>query len=104
MLGNSVSARRVISREETKYLDALVRGVYARRDLPAGYELSSESFAKDFKLAVPLRKGQLSTREILNGLIIVGNISAGAPVTINDINGPFSSKEELRQQILDRGV
>jgi len=104
MLGNSASARRVISREETKYLDALVRGVYARRDLKAGYELSSETFAQDFKLAVPLRKGQLSTREILNGLKITRDVVAGSPVTIEDIDGPYATQMELRKQILDRGI
>jgi sialic acid synthase SpsE len=104
MLGNSASSRRVISKEETKYLDALVRGVYARRDLPTGYELSSENFSKDFKLAVPLRKGQLSTREILNGLKITQGLSAGDPVTIDNIDGPYASQTELRQQILERGL
>ena len=104
MLGNSASSRRIISKEETEYLDALVRGVYARRDLPTGYELSSESFSQDFKLAVPLRKGQLSTREILNGLKITQGLSAGDPVTIDNIDGPYASQAELRQQILDRGL
>jgi N-acetylneuraminate synthase len=104
MLGNSASARRIISKEETKYLDALVRGVYARRDLPAGYEFSSETFAQDFKLRVPLRKGQLSTREILNGLKTVQNLIAGAPVTIDDIDGPYATHGELRQQIMGRGL
>jgi sialic acid synthase SpsE len=104
MLGNSSSNRRVISKEETKYLDALVRGIYAKRDLPVGHELSSKDFAQDFKLAVPLRKGQLSTREILNGLKITKAVSAGAPVTIDDIDGPYSLSSELRKQILDRGI
>jgi N-acetylneuraminate synthase len=104
MLGNSSSNRRVISKEETKYLDALVRGIYAKRNLPVGHELSSKDFAQDFNLAVPLRKGQLSTREILNGLKITRAVSAGAPVTIDDIDGPYSLSSELRQQILDRGI
>jgi N-acetylneuraminate synthase len=104
MTGNSSLARRVISKEETKYLDALVRGVYARRDLPAGYELSSETFGEDFQLAVPLRKGQLSTREILNGLKITKNLVIGDPIMIDNIDGPYSSQEELRRQILNRGL
>ena len=78
--------------------------MYARRDLPVGYELSSETFAQDFKLAVPLRKGQLSTREILNGLKIVQNLTAGVPVTIDDIDGPYSTQGELRKQIMERGI
>jgi N-acetylneuraminate synthase len=104
MMGNSENARRIVSKEEIKYLDALVRGVYARRDLPAGYELSSDTFAKDFKLAVPLRKGQLSTREILNGIKITKNVSANDALTIDDIDGPYSSQESLRNLILNRGL
>jgi N-acetylneuraminate synthase len=69
-----------------------------------GHELSSKDFAQDFNLAVPLRKGHLSTREILNGLKITRAVSAGAPVTIDDIDGPYSLSSELRQQILDRGI
>jgi N-acetylneuraminate synthase len=104
MSGNSSSSRRIIPKDEIKYLDALVRGVYARRDLPAGYILDSTSFAKDFKLAVPLQKGQLSTREILNGLIVQSDIKENSPLTINDVNGPYGEQSELRKQILERGL
>jgi sialic acid synthase SpsE len=104
MSGNSGNTRRIISKEETEYLDALVRGVYARRDLPKGYILDSSTFTNDFKLAVPLRKGQLSTREILNGLKVLHDISANSPVTINDISGPYNEREELRNQIANRGL
>ena len=37
MCGNSSYTRRVISRQEVEYLDALVRGVHARRKLHKGY-------------------------------------------------------------------
>lgn len=104
MLGHSSESRRVIPKEETQYLDALVRGIYTRRDLPEGYEFSSTTFAEDFKLAVPLRKGQLSTREILNGLKLMKNLDANAPLTINDISGPYHEDPLLRQQILNRGL
>jgi len=104
MLGNSADSRRIIPREEVEYLDTLVRGVYARRDLPIGYELSSLTFSQDFKLAVPLLKGQLSTREILNGLQLTKPISLGDPLTINDVNGPYAEQAQLRDQILNRGL
>lgn len=104
MSGNSSSQRRVIPVEEVRYLDALVRGVHAARDLPAGYVFNSENFAKDFKLAVPLRKGQLSTREILNGLILQQDLKSNQPVTINDINGPYNENESLRKLIENRGI
>lgn len=104
MLGNSADSRRIIPREEVEYLDALVRGVYARRDLPMGYQLSSSTFSQDFKLLVPLLKGQLSTREILNGLQLTKPVSLGDPLTINDVNGPYAEQAQLRDQILTRGL
>lgn len=104
MCGGSSSQRRVIPIEEIKYLDALVRGIYAKRDLPEGYELQSETFNNDFRLAVPLLKGQLSTREIINGLKLTKSLGINEPLTINDVNGPYNSSESLRSQILNRGV
>ena len=104
MSGGSGVSRRVIPLEEVKYLDALVRGVYARVDLPEGYVIDSSTFAHDFLLAVPLRKKQLSTREIINGLKLTRIVKAGSPITIDDIDGPYASSEELRKQILNRGV
>lgn len=104
MCGGSPSQRRVIPVEETKYLDALVRGIYAKRDLPAGYELQSTSFNDDFRLAVPLLKGQLSTREIVNGLKLVEPIQANTPLKIDHVDGPYSSSPTLMKQINSRGV
>jgi N-acetylneuraminate synthase len=40
MCGGNATSRRVISRKETEYLDALVRGAYAKYDLPEGYVFS----------------------------------------------------------------
>ena len=104
MSGNSSENRRIVTKEEIKYLDALVRGVYAKRDLPAGYIVDSRTFSEDFQLAVPLRKGQLSTRELLNGLEIKENLKKGAPVTIINVNGPYSENIDLRNLIENRGI
>lgn len=104
MCGGSSNQRRVIPVEETKYLDALVRGIYARRDLPIGYEIQSATFNDDFKLAVPLLKGQLSTREIINGLTLTSELVKNNPLTIDKVNGPYSSTPILKAQISDRGV
>lgn len=104
MCGNSQDSRRVITRDEIKYLDALVRGVYAKRDLPQGYIVDSQSFSKDFQLAVPLRKGQLSTREVLNGLEFSKPLLKGEPVTINDVSGPYAENKDLRALIEERGI
>jgi sialic acid synthase SpsE len=103
MSGGASSERRVISREETQYLDALVRGIYAKRDLPKGYVIDSSKFSEDFKLAVPLRKGQLSTREIVNGLSLTTDLQMNAPVTIENVDGPYASQPSLREIIRNRG-
>jgi N-acetylneuraminate synthase len=104
MSGGSSDARRIIPIEEIKYLDALVRGVHARRDLEAGYVIDSANFSRDFKLAVPLRKGQLSTRELVNGLTLKKSVEANLPITIDDISGPYNENKNLRKQIMERGV
>ena len=104
-MGGGVSeVRRVISTKEAEYLDALVRGAYARRDLHSGYVFSKESFEKDFYLAVPLHKGQLSCREVLNGQKLTRNIGADDRLTVHDIDGPFHNSESLKKFILNRGL
>jgi N-acetylneuraminate synthase len=104
MSGNSNLSRRIISKEETQYLDALVRGVYARRQIPAGYIVDHKTFAEDFFLAVPLTKGQLSTREVLNGTQVLNLIEPGSPLTINDLTGPYSDNVEFKKMIMNRGL
>lgn len=104
MCGGSGNERRVIPKEEIKYLDALVRGVCAARDLPVGHLIHSSTFMEDFRMTVPLRKGQISSREILNGLRITRPLSANQPVTIDDISGPYAEDENLRQFISERGL
>jgi N-acetylneuraminate synthase len=104
MSGNSSNGRRVISTEETMYLNALVRGIYSTKDVPAGLQIDHSNFADYFHLAVPLQKGQLSTREVLNGLTVLNNLSADTPLRINDVDGPYSTNSELRALIENRGI
>lgn len=103
MCGGYSDSRRIISKKETEYLDALVRGIYAKRDIEAGYVLSKENLEKDFYLAIPLRKGQLSCREVINGEKILKPIKANDALTINDIDGPYSENDKLKSIILNRG-
>lgn len=103
MSGGSSDRRRVLPKEEIRYLDALVRGVYAKRDLEAGYEFNSATFSDDFYLAIPLRKGQLSCREILNGQRLTEPIKVQEPLSIEHVDGPYAESDYLRQLILDRG-
>jgi sialic acid synthase SpsE len=104
MSGSSANARRILPPDEIKYLDALVRGVYAKKDLPAGYVFEHEKFVEDFYMAIPLIKGQLSVREVLNGEKLLKPILKDSPVTIEDIDGPYSENIGLKNQIRNRGI
>jgi len=104
MSGGSSDLRRVIPKKETEYLDALVRGVYAKRSIPAGYVFSKKSFENDFYLAVPLKKGQLSVREIITGLKLLKDIEADSPLAVDQIDGPYSENPQLRKLIENRGL
>jgi sialic acid synthase SpsE len=104
MCGGKSQSKRIVSRKETEYLDALVRGAYARNDLAPGYTFSKDSFEKDFYLAIPLLKGQLSCREIMNGEQLIAEVKANAPLTIDHIDGPYSANPNLKKFILNRGL
>jgi N-acetylneuraminate synthase len=103
MCGGSGSDKRLPTRREVEYLDALVRGVYAKRALPAGHEFHHASMDRDFYLAIPLQKGQLSCREIMAGQVTAKPIEADAPVRIDDVVSPYSSNAALRELIYKRG-
>ncbi len=104
MCGGRSYSRRIIPRREIEYLNALVRGAYARHNLEPGYVFSKEGVERDFYFAIPLRKGQLSCREVMNGLKLVTKIQVDEPLTIHHIDGPYSENEALRRFILDRGL
>ena len=104
MCGGSDSERRICSAKEITYLDALVRGVYARHALPAGHVITNENFGRDFYLAVPLQKGQLSCREIMNGESLTHDLHPDQALTIHHIDGPYAANSTLRRLIEDRGA
>ena len=104
MCGGASDSRRIISKKEIEYLDALVRGAYAKKDLEAGYVLSAESFTKDFYLAIPLLKGQLSCREVMNGEKLAKGLKANQALTIDHICGPYAENQALKTLILNRGI
>lgn len=100
MCGGSAEERRRLSQPEVEYLDALVRGVYARRDLPAGHALTDD----DYYLAIPLQKGQLSCRELIRNDVLIKLVAADAPITIDMFDNPYSRVPELKEQITNRGL
>jgi N-acetylneuraminate synthase len=55
-------------------------------------------------MAIPLLKGQLSCREIMNGEKLLEKISAHEALSINHIDGPYHDNDSLRALILNRGL
>lgn len=104
MCGGDSTRKRMPKHKEVKYLEALVRGVYAKRDLPEGYEIHHRNLNRDFYLAIPLQKGQLSCREILNGQQLVSSVTANKPLMIDDIDSPYARDGALRDLYYERGL
>lgn len=100
MCGAPGTQKRNPPEREIHYLDSLVRGVYAARDLPEGHCLQPD----DVFLAIPLQKGQLSCRELFTGEPLVKAVAADQPLTIDHIDNPYSRVPELRALITGRGL
>ena len=96
--------KRIPPDKEIKYLDALVRGVYAKRDLPEGHVLKHDHMNEDFYLAVPLQKGQFSCRELMSGEILTRACNKDEPLLIDAVDSPYSTSENLRKFIYQRGL
>jgi N-acetylneuraminate synthase len=100
MCGAPGTQKRMPSLRETQYLDSLVRGVYASRDLPEGHILSDE----DVYLAVPLLRGQISCRELMRGEVLLHGLGKDEPIFIDNIDSPYASIPPLRDLIYRRGL
>ena len=104
MCGGSSNSKRIVTNKEREYLDQMVRGIYAKKNIKKGYVISKEEFEEYFYSAVPLKKGQLSVREIMNGEKIITDIKKDQPLMISSIDGPYSNNENLKSQIYARGI
>lgn len=100
MCGSPGIMKRRCEPDEIKYLDALVRGVYAKADLKQGHALSDD----DVYLAIPLQKGQISCREIMNGQVLLADIAKDKPLMIDQVDSPYAYDDELKQAIYARGI
>ena len=78
----------------------LVRGVYAKHDLPVGTALTDD----DVYLAIPLQKGQLSCRELMNGLVLKTDLKADSALSIDAIQGEHAENAAIRNFIYQRGL
>lgn len=100
MCGAPGTQKRIPPRREVEYLDSLVRGVYAARDLPEGHVLGDE----DVYLAIPLQRGQISCRELMRGEVLLKAIPKDAPVMIDKIDSAYAYIPSLKQLIYSRGL
>jgi sialic acid synthase SpsE len=100
MCGAPGTAKHPSPQKEVEYLSSLVRGVYAKRDIKAGETLT----VNDFYLAIPLQKGQLSCRELLNDQIMAQDVAQDAPLTVDSVDSLYNRDKTLKQQLSNRGL
>lgn len=100
MCGAPGIAKRACPADEVRYLDALVRGCYASRDLPTGHILKEG----DFYLAIPLQRGQISCRELIVDDRLSKPVREGDPITIHHLSNIYAENPALRGFIEGRGL
>jgi sialic acid synthase SpsE len=100
MCGAPGTQKRLPPQKEITYLDSLLRGVYAKRDLPVGHVLQDA----DVYLAIPLQQGQISCRELMRGEVILKPIGKDQPVVIDAIDSPYANIPSLTELIYHRGL
>ncbi|NBW79875.1 MAG: N-acetylneuraminic acid synthase [Betaproteobacteria bacterium] len=103
MCGGSSNSRRNFLAREIEYLDSYVRGVYAKQDLNAGQVLTED----DVYLAIPLQKGQASSRELMLGKFGHKMLKACAkdePIRMDTLDTPYANNPELLAQFDQRGL
>ncbi len=100
MCGAPGTQKRLPPQKEVSYLDSLVRGVYAGRDLRVGHVLQDV----DVYLAIPLQQGQISCRELMRGEVIRNAVSKDQPIMIDAIDSPYANIPSLTELIYHRGL
>ncbi len=100
MCGPPGTQKRLPPEREIRYLDSLVRGVYATRDLPEGHAIADD----DVYLAVPLLKGQISCRELMRGEVLTRAVLKDAPIDLDAIDSPYAKAPGLLTRVRDRGL
>jgi N-acetylneuraminate synthase len=55
-------------------------------------------------LAIPLQKGQISCRELIDGEVLTRNVSKDQPITIDSFDSPYAKSGPMRELIMNRGL
>lgn len=100
MCGAPGTQKRIPPAKEIQYLNTLVRGAYAKRDLEKGHALQDD----DVYFAIPLQRGQISCRELMRGEVLLHDIKADSPINIDAIDSPYAENEQLKALIYNRGL
>ena len=100
MCGTPGIQKRTPPEKEIRYLDTLVRGVYAKKYLPEGHVLSEN----DVYLAIPLQKGQICCREFMRGEVLLKPCQKDQPILIDIIDSVYAYNKDLKRLIYDRGI
>ena len=95
---NNFDIRRKISKPEKDYLRKLLRGFYAKKDLPKNYFFKMKNLNKDFYLAVPLLKSQMSSNDYIFGKKLYSKILKNSPITMKKINLYKKNKKLLKSE------
>ena len=67
---------------------------------PVGHILTPD----DYYLAIPLQKGQLSCRELLNDQALAKKVKADAPLMVDAVDSLYNRDHDLRKQLSNRGM
>jgi sialic acid synthase SpsE len=100
MCGSAGDTQHVVFKKNQEHIDGFVRGVYAKHDLPAGHILTDECVY----LALPLQKGQISCREMMNGETILQAVQKDGVIAFCNVNTPYKADSTLAKMIEQRGI
>src|SRR5260221_8228505 len=98
MCGGSGETKRIPLLKEIQYLDSLVRGVYAKKNLPKNHVIREE----DIYLAIPLLQGQISCREVMAGEAMITPVKKNESIFIDMIESPYVYNAAIKKQIYSR--
>ncbi len=104
MCGGNPTVKRTISDKENRYINELIRGIYAKRDLPDNYIIKPETVWEDLYMAVPLNKRQISCREAVDNIRILKAVKKDDQIIIDNVDASYSFNPKIKEMIYNRGL